>query len=206
MQTMRNFSAALGVRCQHCHVSNGPSFRDTDFPNDGKPEKVTARYMIEMLGRLNGELLPALEHRGDPPVTMTCKTCHRGTARPFLLSQELLMAAHDGGGSAAVARYRELRERYETSGAYDFGEEETAGVAEALAGEGRYDDAIALLQLNAEMHAESSNAQIALGQTYEEMGETESAAVAYVRALELAPNNRRVQMMLDNLRGTPPQN
>jgi len=200
---MRGFAEALGVRCQHCHESNGPSFRDTDFPSDAKPEKEKARFMLKMLNRLNTEILPSLENRGDPPVTMTCKTCHRGTARPFLLSQELMMAAHngDGTGSAAVARYRELRKRYETSGAYDFGEIETSDVAEDLAGEGRYDDAVALMKLNAEMNPESSNVLIGLGQIYEEMGDKDSALSAYEQALKVAPNNRRAQGMIDRLKG-----
>lgn len=197
---MRDFTFALGVRCTHCHVNNGTSFADTDFAADDKPAKEQARYMMRMLSELNSETLPGLPDRTDPPVVMTCKTCHRGQTRPFLLSQELLMAAHDSGADGAVARYRELRERYETSGAFDFGERETLGVADELANEGLTAEALALNELNAEYHPESTDIWTRIGTLRAESGDQTGALAAFERVLEINPRARGIQERIDALK------
>ncbi len=198
--TMRSFSGALGVRCTHCHVNRGSTFADMDFAADDKPEKEKARYMIGMLEELNTQTLPAMENRREPPVTMTCKTCHRGQVRPFLLSQEVYMAAHDQGADAAIARYRELRDNYLEAGAFDFRERETSSVAEALLAEGLLGEAIALYELNTEFHPDSAPLWVALAETYERTGATEKAIAAYERVLEINPNARGVQDRIDALK------
>ncbi len=63
---MRNYSVSLGVRCDHCHVQG-------NFASDEKPQKETARKMIQMAENLNTTL-------GDGKVT--CYTCHRGEVEP----------------------------------------------------------------------------------------------------------------------------
>ncbi len=198
--TMRSFSGALGVRCTHCHVNRGATFADMDFAADEKPEKEKARYMMRMLEELNTRTLPAMENRREPPVTMTCKTCHRGQVRPFLLSQELYMAAHDQGADAATARYRELRGKYLQAGAFDFTEQETASVAQELLAEGLTEEAIALYELNTEFHPDSAPAWVALAQAFEQIGDTDKAIVAYERVLEINPNARGVQDRINTLR------
>src|SRR5262249_33468717 len=53
-QRMREFSFALGVRCQYCHAGgNGVSFDGVVFASDEKPAKVTARAMLRMVEQLN---------------------------------------------------------------------------------------------------------------------------------------------------------
>ncbi|MFQ5530476.1 MAG: c-type cytochrome, partial [Gemmatimonadota bacterium] len=68
VETMRGFAGALGVRCIHCHVGDDPSdLSSVDFVSDEKIEKRKARVMIQMLNRINTELLAEVPERSDPP-------------------------------------------------------------------------------------------------------------------------------------------
>jgi hypothetical protein len=60
IDTMKGFTRALGVRCNHCHVGEGDDLRTYDFPSDAKGEKRAARVMIEMVRAINGEHLPRM--------------------------------------------------------------------------------------------------------------------------------------------------
>lgn len=66
--TMRSFTAALGVKCDFCHVQG-------DFASDDKPHKEIARHMISMAKEINGNFKDGKTH-------VTCYTCHRGTTEP----------------------------------------------------------------------------------------------------------------------------
>jgi hypothetical protein len=65
---MKYFSWSLGVRCVHCHVVG-------EWSKDDKPEKQTARKMINMAAAIDKEYFP--EKQGP-----TCWTCHRGEVKP----------------------------------------------------------------------------------------------------------------------------
>lgn len=199
---MRDFSFATGLRCENCHYDAGGegNFRDIDFASDANPMKEKARFMIRMTRNLNEFVLPMVPNRSEPGFAITCKTCHRGQAKPKLLGQDLLMTVHESGVDSAAARYRSLRTNFGMSGAFDFGEWETNELAAELAEEGRAEDAIVIYELNAEFHPESSSIQSALGQLYEETGDTEAAIKAYERALELGAPARLIQPRLDELK------
>jgi len=86
---MRTFTAALGVMCDHCHVG-GPQ----DRAKDDKPEKATARKMLQMVAAINEQLkdVGTPPEPGAPPTPkVTCYTCHRGAVKP-------LTAPPPGGG------------------------------------------------------------------------------------------------------------
>src|SRR5262245_14338972 len=122
IQAMREFSFALGVRCQYCHAGgNGVSFDGVVFASDEKPAKVKARAMLRMVDELNTVALAKLPSRADPRVEIQCATCHRGLALPKSLQTTLLETIDKDGIPAAVARYRELRKNL-TSGLYNFDE------------------------------------------------------------------------------------
>src|SRR5579862_1703137 len=66
--SMRYMTAALGVRCDFCHVQD-------EFPSDDKPEKGRAREMMKMMMAINTD-----NFHGRREVT--CFTCHAGHSHP----------------------------------------------------------------------------------------------------------------------------
>lgn len=74
---MNFMSASLGVRCDYCHVNEGGD--KWVWESDAKPEKLTARRMMQMqidINRGNRDIL------GTSGTAVTCFTCHRGQTRP----------------------------------------------------------------------------------------------------------------------------
>jgi hypothetical protein len=67
---MRNFNAALGFKCENCHVQG-------NFAADDKMEKVIARKMLEMTHEINSRFPDA-----GATMHVTCFTCHRGEEHP----------------------------------------------------------------------------------------------------------------------------
>lgn len=190
VQLMRSFSFATGLRCSGCHVmGEGGSFQGAQFHLDDKPEKRQARYMLEMVDRLNEEILPGLPERDQPALRVECKTCHRGIRKPFLLRTELHRVIREEGVEAAEARYRELREHAMEDGTYDFGVWETMELARELEVRGNDEAAAAMLELNEEFHPWTAAIPRTLAPIYERLGRTEDAIAAYARAVGLNPND-----------------
>lgn len=103
IQRMREFSFALGVRCQHCHSGgDGVSMEGVDFASDEKAAKKKARAMLHMTDEINGTLLPRVPARVHPAVGVDCATCHRGLAIPRTLQTTLLDTIAAEGIPAAV--------------------------------------------------------------------------------------------------------
>ena len=67
---MRKIAGAMGKGCDFCHVQG-------DFSSDDKPEKATARKMMEMVHQINANNFP------DGKEHVTCYTCHRGSTEPL---------------------------------------------------------------------------------------------------------------------------
>jgi hypothetical protein len=65
---MRGFTTGLGVKCDYCHVQG-------NFASDDKPQKETARHMIEMVDHINAGFPDGKAH-------VSCYTCHRGETEP----------------------------------------------------------------------------------------------------------------------------
>lgn len=196
---MRHFTFALNVRCTHCHVRREGG-GGMDFASDNNPNKETARAMMRMVKTINNDLLAALPNRVDPPVVVTCKTCHRGTVSPRLLGQEMLLAAHKDGGEAAVAKFNELKENFADVGAYDFREWETNTVAERLAAEGKHSDALVIYQMNAERFPESPSIWLGIGEQHEALGNISKAIEALEKSVALDPRNRGAAAKLEELK------
>ena len=81
---MKNFTRALGVRCQHCHVGEeGAPLEKFDFVVDTKPEKQMARAMMRMTAEINGQHIgKAIPDAAAKGYQVTCYTCHRGATHP----------------------------------------------------------------------------------------------------------------------------
>jgi hypothetical protein len=157
LNTMRGFTEALGVRCPYCHVGReGLPLDSFDFVSDQKRTKRTARIMLRMVQQINNRTLMQIPDRPSPTVAVRCATCHRGIARPRLLEDDLQLALADSGLDAAVRRYRELRQRYYGSGAYDFRENVLTQLAEGETRAGRAANAMGLLKLDADYYPASA--------------------------------------------------
>jgi tetratricopeptide (TPR) repeat protein len=197
---MRGFTRALGVRCSHCHVGEeGESLSTYDFASDENPNKVTARAMLTMLGDIN-DALDTIEPSGAERVNMWCHTCHRGAARPAILTETLMMTYRADGGEAMLARYDQLRERYYGAATYDFREPSLNEVGYAVLALEDYETAIAVFRLNAKHFPESTNAFDSLAEAYAESGQPELAEVFYRKALELDPTNENSLEMLKTVK------
>jgi len=196
---MRGFSRALGVRCQHCHATNGETrLQDMDFVSDENPNKERAREMLRMLGSINDHL-ENIEPSGDRRVNMWCQTCHRGRPRPMTLAEELGERYRAAGVEAAMAHYEELREEFLTAGAYDFGESALNSFGYEVMGEGSVSGAIMVFERNAELFPESANVWDSLGEAYLESGDEAQARTAYEKSLLLNPRNQNARQVLDRI-------
>jgi hypothetical protein len=75
---MRGFTAALGVTCDHCHVTEPAR----DFASDAKPTKKTARVMMQMTAHVNEMIASGVGKPAAEVTRVQCATCHRGKAIP----------------------------------------------------------------------------------------------------------------------------
>ena len=205
VQTMRGFSFALGVRCQHCHAGgDGISFEGVNFASDDKVAKRKARFMLRMVRDLNTTALASLPERSNPPVPIACVTCHRGVAKPTTLAQTLSATIAEKGVTAAVQQYRDLRREMMHLGRYDFGEWSMNELARTLAEQKKTAEAIAMLELNAEFYPSSPSIDLALAELHRERGERDKAITRYRMVLEKQPNNQAVKRRLDSLTAAKP--
>src|SRR6516165_418584 len=185
---MQAIAQALGVSCDYCHATA----RGSGAP---EPKKDIARQMIAMTREINARVQQAT---GNSSAKVECVTCHHGVPVPRQLSDILADTLRFKGTDAAVAQYRELRERYYGRQAYDFSEETLANLADRLV-TGRPDDAIALMKLNLEYYPKSARTYATIGYAYTRKFDDESAIVYYKKALEIEPNNGVIQGRLASI-------
>lgn len=79
-EEMNFITQALGVTCGTCHAPRG------NFASDEKPEKLTARRMLEMTRDINKQYFPDHKPKAGESVLgrVTCYTCHQGERTPKL--------------------------------------------------------------------------------------------------------------------------
>ena len=204
LDTMRTFTAALGVRCTYCHVEK-PAVAagerpEMDFAADTKAEKLKARVMLRMVSNINNEQLAKLESRRQPPVVVSCATCHRGVSVPRPLQQVVLMAYDSSGADSAIAAYRALRTQYYGRASYDFGDAPLAEVGSALRARQKFADAVRFYLLNTEYSPNSPFAFRAAGEGQLAAGDTVAAIASFEHAMTLNPRDQQLQRMLDSLK------
>jgi hypothetical protein len=81
---MNEFTKALKVECDFCHVKPADSTAEWDMASDAKPEKNVARKMITMSNTINKDFFNATTKYGDEDALLEihCVTCHRGQPHP----------------------------------------------------------------------------------------------------------------------------
>jgi hypothetical protein len=199
VQRMREFSFALGVRCEYCHVGDGTSLQTMDFASDDKTAKQKARAMLRMVAALNTGPLASLPSRAEPRVEVTCVTCHRGLPLPKTLQTILYEITKTSGAAAAVNRYRQLRQDQMASGRYNFGEWEINELARRLATEGDTPSAIAMLELNGEFYPKSAEIDFHLGELHLRRGATDQALLRFRAALEKRPDHQPARRRIEEI-------
>jgi tetratricopeptide (TPR) repeat protein len=198
---MTGFSRALGVRCTHCHVGEeGKPLSTYDFASDANLNKDRAREMLRMLTPIN-EHLAKIQPSGPKRVNMWCHTCHAGRPRPATLEEELNEAYTRAGVTAAVARYRDLREKFYGKAGYDFSESSLNGFAYGLIAKKDFDGAIAIFRLNASQYPQSGNVWDSLAEAYLAAGKNELGEIYYRKSLEIDPQNDNALKKLGEIEG-----
>src|SRR5262252_122306 len=167
-----------------------------DFASDDRRQKQTARVMLAMTNALNAKLDAAVHKPAAEITHVQCMTCHRGVTNPAQLSDLLRQTMLGKGEGAAVAQYRELRQRYLDTGAYDFREPVLLDLGrESLAGR-KPDDALAWLQLNVEFFPKSAASYIELARAHSVKRDRDSAIADLTKALAIDPANADAKRQL----------
>lgn len=200
---MRSFSFDLGVPCNHCHLGDDPrDLTGYDFASDEREPKRVARGMMELVSRINDELIPAAGRPDGRRVR--CVTCHRGIPVPVRIQDLFLEERDEGGIDAAVARYQELRETYYGQAAYDFGLAPLREVIETLAGRDDLSDALTVARLSTELHGQDVQAHALEADVLMRMGRREEAIRAMERAVSLDPDSSFLRELLERMRSGGP--
>ena len=220
---MRTFTAALGVRCEHCHAEDpaataaaaaaaanapaggrggrGGGGPQLDYSLDDKENKKIAREMIKMVMDINGKYLPTTGRTFTDLTRVTCETCHHGLAKPRTLRAAMTEAVQASGPDSAIALYRALRLRYYGAAAYDFSEPSLNETGSSL---GQVPEnrkaAIAILKLNLEFFPQSMATYQNLANITVASGDTAGAIEVINRALAIQPENNQLRNLLQRLK------
>jgi tetratricopeptide (TPR) repeat protein len=200
---MRNFSGNLGVRCSYCHEGReDQELTQYDFAANTKRPKRVAIQMMRMVEEINRRL-DTLPERTAQGLRVTCATCHRGVARPIPLSALVTDVAQTSGSDSALTAYRNLRQRYYGSDAYDFSEPSLNIAAFRLARAGKFEEALRILKVNAEQFPTSSAMEVFRGNIQLMRGDTTAAATAFREAIRRDPRNDEAAGRLKTIGRSP---
>jgi tetratricopeptide (TPR) repeat protein len=201
LETMKSFTQALGVRCEFCHVGEaGRPLSEFDFASDDKETKRTARVMMQMVQSINNDYVSKVDSGGTHDRWVSCATCHRGHEQPETIREAMDRAYDEGGIAKLLSSYRELREQYYGGAGYDFRENPLVGFATELAARGKPEEAVQVLEMDAEFFPNSANPYLFQSFIKMEAGDTEGAIELVTKALQVEPDNQRAKMMLERLR------
>jgi len=199
--TMRGFSFALGVRCEHCHSEKKAPEKGLDFPADDKGAKRTARLMLEMVAAINKDYVSKVEKADQSqPIHVECVTCHHGLVQPRPLKAVLADSLQKDGLDKTIALYSELRGKYCGSGQYDFGETTLNQLTESLLAKEKKPEALAIEELNfSSNHPDSVWSYHLLAMVHEANGQREKALADYRKVVELHPDDAWAKQQIEAL-------
>ena len=197
INVMQNFTAALGVGCEHCHVEKEGA--PPDFASDDKKEKEQARAMMKIAQDLNARLPKDLDEPASDLTRIGCITCHRGVPEPKQIGEILAKTSMDKGFAAASAQYTELKTKYYGAQAYDFSETGLIATARPLI-QSRPDEAIQFLQLNLTLFPKSAASYVTMAQAQQGKKDNAAAIMSLEKALAIDPKNAQATRMLGQLK------
>jgi len=116
------------------------------------------------------------------------------------IGETLAKTIEGAGVTAAVAQYRELKEKQ--AGNYNFAPDELKVLANRLLQHRRLPEALAIFQLAADDAPKDSVVQARLGETWATLGDRQKALDSYRKAYELAPDNPEAVLMIRRLEAT----
>ncbi len=194
--TMQGFVRQLGVQsqggCSYCHVGTAPQW---DFASDANPKKDVARRMILMSREITAKLPEVTGKQASAITALRCATCHRGMAVPKVTEVALADAVAKGGGASAVQQYKDARKQ-----ALDYNESALVAYAATLVNGDKADDALALLQANAELDPNHAPTYAAMAQAYAKKNDKDNQIKNLEKAVQLDPNNQQLKRQLDQLK------
>jgi tetratricopeptide (TPR) repeat protein len=200
-QIMRNFSFALGARCEHCHMEKKAPEKGLDFAADDKDPKKTARLMLQMVEAINRDYVGKVD-RADKaaPIRVQCVTCHHGITEPQPLNEVLAARLEKDGIEKTTALYNELRGKYYGTGAYDFGETRLNLLVESLLAKEKKPEAVAIAELNfSANHPDTVWSYHLLAMAHRANGQTDKAIADYRKVLELHPDDDWAKQQVEAL-------
>ena len=192
---MRGFALSLGVRCPYCHAA-GPT-GSIDFASDDKAPKRTARIMLRMTEDINRNYIAGV---AQPPPTVECVTCHRGSANPRTLQAILSETLDKTGLEATVTQYRQLRKENYGNGKYDFSEATINLISESLLKKSKPKEAAGMMELNAELNPLTRWGYGVLAMAHQANQETDKAELDFEKILELDPHDAWASGQLKSIR------
>ncbi len=186
---MPAIAQALGVQCAFCH--SGPRTTQSKYE--------IARAMIAMTRDLNAKVQAATGKAPAEATQVTCVTCHRGVAVPGQLSDIIAKTALADGPDAAIAQYRDLRQRYYGGQAYDFREDTLLDAGEKLI-RVKPQNAIPILRVNLEFYPKSVRSYAEIAFAYTRGLDDEAAIVELEKAVAIEPDNGTIRGQLEQLK------
>jgi tetratricopeptide (TPR) repeat protein len=223
---MQQFTRALGVQCTYCHVAATPPLLTAeeaaaqaaaappaagrgrgrgrgagpqiDYAVDDKRQKQTARVMLALVNDINARLAASIRKPPADIVRVQCATCHRGVTNPQQLPDLLAQTMTGKGEAAAVALYRDLRQQYFGTDAYDFRESILLDLGRQSLATQKPDDALAWLQLNIEFYPKSAQSYVVLAEVHARKKDQAAAVKDLEKAIELDPANADARRALSN--------
>jgi tetratricopeptide (TPR) repeat protein len=197
IQVMQNFTAALGVGCDYCHVQTPGT--PPDFASDDKEEKDLARAMMKITQDLNARLPMDFGKPANELTRVGCITCHRGVPEPKQLAEILAKTSAEKGFPAASAQYDDLKKKYYGAQAYDFSETGLIATATPLI-QMRTDEAIQFLQMNLKLFPQSARSYVSLATAQQVKKDNPAAIASLEKALAIDPKNAQATRMLGELK------
>lgn len=83
-KVMDGFKAALGVKCNFCHVPRKDNPKKMDFASDEKNHKLIARDMMKMTAKINKKYFNHKDKEGKL-TNISCASCHNGKEEPLTI-------------------------------------------------------------------------------------------------------------------------